>query len=89
MVKDAGLHVVLEQHPIDSLKGTLQSGDLFHDLGAVLLFLDHADHTVEVPPDCLESIERRLLVYFFHVSESTPPGEGYHTLFRREIQDPD
>jgi hypothetical protein len=50
--------VVGEEHPVHLLQRTLESGYLFHDLGAVALLLDHPDHGVEMTAYRLETIQR-------------------------------
>ncbi len=47
-----------------------------HDVGAVTLVFDHAEHGVDVTTNGLESVRGRRLVFRFHARKYTPPGWG-------------
>jgi len=50
--------MVLQQDPVDTLKGALECRNLLHDVWAVLLLFDHPDHPIEVATNGLEPVER-------------------------------
>jgi hypothetical protein len=48
-------------------QGSLQRRDLFHDVRAIPLVLDHGDHPIEVATHGLQSVQCRLLVFGLHL----------------------
>ncbi len=58
--------MVAEHDPARPLELALDSRELLHDVGAVGVLLDHAQHGVEVAPRRAQPVDDRSAMLFFH-----------------------
>lgn len=81
--------MVLEEDAIDPLQRRLQSGNLFHDVRAIALVVDHPEDAFEVAAYSLEPVEGRLLVLLLHGEWMVTPHRGWDGVVSRKGETPE